>query len=265
MTSPAKQQQRSSGGKIALVTGGSKGIGKAIAANLSQAGAKVIVTARTFPADANPEHHFIAADMATPEGTSAVVKEITESFGGVDILIDNVGGLTAPGGGFAALTDEHWEKELRFNLLSTIRLDRQLLPGMIETKSGVIIHISSIAGRVPLWQLNMAYAASKAALNSYSKALANEVAGKGVRVLTVSPGSVATEPMIQLLEHLGAGSGASANEIFKDLTDKMGGVPMGRMAEPEEVASLVGFLVSPAAAYLTSANYTIDGGSVAVA
>ncbi len=258
-------QQTTLEGKIALVTGGSKGIGKAIAENLSQAGARVIVTARTRPADVNPEHHFIAADMATPKGTSAVVKEVIERFGGVDILIDNVGGLTTPGGGFSALTDEHWDKELRFNFLSTVRLDRELLPGMIEKKSGVIIHMSSVAGRVPLWQLNMAYAASKAALNSYSKALANEVASKGIRVLTVSPGSVATEPMIQILEHLGAGSGASVNEIFKDLTDRMGGVPMGRMAEPEEVASFVGFLVSPAAAYLTGANYIMDGGAVAVA
>lgn len=136
---------------------------------------------------------------------------------------------------------------------------------MIEKKSGVIIHVSSAAGRVPLWQINMAYAASKAALNSYSKALANEVASKGVRVLTVSPGGVATGPMVQLLEQIAAGSGASANEIFKDLSDKFGGVPMSRLAEPEEVASLVGFLVSPAAAYLTSANYMMDGGAVAVA
>ncbi len=264
MTTSATQQTNLHG-KVALVTGGSKGIGKAIAEHLSQAGAKVIVTARSRATDANPEHHFIAADMATPEGTSAVSKEVIEKFGGVDILIDNVGGLTTPGGGFSTLTDALWEQELRLNLLSTVRLDRDLLPGMIERKSGVIIHISSVAGRVPLWQLNMAYAASKAALNSYSKALANEVAGKGVRVLTVSPGAVATEPMVQLLEQLAAGSGASANEVFKDLSDKSGGVPMGRMAEPEEVASLVSFLVSPAAAYLTSANFAIDGGAIAVA
>ncbi len=189
-------QQTSLEGKIALVTGGSKGIGRAIAEHLSQAGAKVIVTARTGTADGNPEHHFIAADMATPEGTSAVVKEVLEQFGGVDILIDNVGGLTAPGGGFSALTEEQWKDELNFNFLSTVRLDRALLPGMIEKKSGVIIHISSVAGKMPHWQINMAYAASKAALNSYSKALANEVASKGVRVLTVSPGATATGPMV---------------------------------------------------------------------
>ncbi|MEG9439037.1 SDR family oxidoreductase [Edaphobacter sp. HDX4] len=252
-------------GKTALVTGGSKGIGKAIAERLSQAGAKVIITARSRSSDANPDHHFIAADMTTPEGTTTVVKEINEKFGGVDILIDNVGGLTAPRGGFSTLTDAHWENELRLNFLSTIRLDRELIPAMIEKKSGVVIHISTVAGRVPLWQINMAYAASKAALNSYSKALANEVASKGVRVLTVSPGGTATGAMVGFLKQLGDSSGASANDIYKNLSDQFGGVPMGRMAEPEEVASLVGFLVSPAASYLTSANYMIDGGAVSVA
>ena len=251
-------------GKTALVTGGTKGIGKAIADRLARVGAKVVVTARTRPSDGNQEHYFVAADMTTPEGTAAVVKEVSENFGGVDILINNVGGLTAPGGGFSTLSDMEWENELRLNLLSTVRLDRGLLPGMIEKKSGVIIHISSAAGRVPLWEINMAYAASKAALNSYSKALANEVASKGVRVLTVSPGGTATAPMIQLMEHFGASSGATPNEVYKSLTDRFGGVPMSRMAEPEEVASLVGFLVSPAAAYLTSANYMIDGGATSV-
>ena len=251
-------------GKTALITGGTKGIGKAIADRLANAGARVVVTARTSPFEGDQKHHFIAADMASPEGTAAVVKEITEKFGVVDILIDNVGGLTAPGGGFSTLTDEHWEKELGLNLLSTVRLDRALLPGMIEKKSGVIIHISSVAGKIPFWEINMAYAASKAALNCYSKALANEVASKGVRVLTVSPGGVATEPMIQMLQQFAGSSGATPNEVYKALTDKLGGIPMGRMAEPEEVASLVGFLVSPTAAYLTSANYVIDGGGTAV-
>jgi NAD(P)-dependent dehydrogenase (short-subunit alcohol dehydrogenase family) len=250
-------------GKTALVTGGTKGIGRAIADRLAQAGAKVAIVARTSP-EGEQKHHLIVADMASPAGTVTVVKEVTEKFGGVDILIDNVGGATAPGGGFSTLTDEHWVDELGLNFLSTVRLDRALLPGMIEKKSGVIIHISSVSGKIPLWEINMAYAASKAALNSYSKALANEVASKGVRVLTVSPGGVATEPMIRLMEQFGAASGATPNEAYKTLTDRFGGVPMSRMAEPEEVASLVGFLVSPAAAYLTSANYVIDGGAISV-
>jgi NAD(P)-dependent dehydrogenase (short-subunit alcohol dehydrogenase family) len=163
------------------------------------------------------------------------------------------------------LTDEHWENALQFNLLTTIRLDRALLPKMLERKSGVIIHISSIAGKQPLWDVNMAYAAVKAALNSYSKSLASEVTSKGVRVLTISPGGVATAPMVQFIEQFAAAYGITTAEAFEKLAMRFGGVPMGKMAEPEEVASLVGFLVSPAAAYLTGANYVIDGGALPVA
>lgn len=252
-------------GKIALVTGGTKGIGRAIADRLGTAGATTIITARTNPKETISGHHLILADISTAEGTAKVSKEVRDKFGSVDILVNNVGGLTAPGGGFSALGDDDWENELRLNLLSSVRMDRALLPAMVEKKSGVIIHISSVAGRIPLWEINMGYAASKAALNSYSKALANEVASKGVRVLTVSPGGTATAPMIQVLERIGGASGPSPNEVYKNLSNRFGGVPMGRMAEPEEVADLVGFLVSPAASYLTSANYMIDGGSTSVA
>ncbi|WP_446743657.1 SDR family oxidoreductase [Silvibacterium acidisoli] len=248
-------------GKIALVTGGSRGIGKAIADRLSQAGAKVIVASRTPPSGESSQHHFIAADLSTPEGARSVAKYIRAEFGSVDILVDNVGGLTSPGGGFSTLTDQHWEHELQFNLLSAVRLDRELIPSMLEKKAGVIIHISSVAGRVPFWQVNMAYAAAKAALNSYSKALANEIAGRGVRVLTVSPGATATEGMIGFLQQFSGNSDASPNETFMNLAAQFGGLPMGRIAEPAEIASLVGFLVSPAASYLASANFTIDGGA----
>lgn len=251
-------------GKTALVTGGTKGIGKAIADRLQQAGAKVIVTARNQPEDGNPAQHFIAADVTRPADAEKLAREINEKFGGVDILINNVGGLTTPGGGFSTLTDEHWENELQLNLLAAIRLDRVLLPKMIEQKSGVIIHISSVAARQPLWSLNMAYAVSKAGLNAYSKTLATELAGKGVRVLTVSPGATKTPPMEGFIQAFATSAGISYDEAFKQLLAQVGGIPMGRMAEPEEVASLVHFLVSPAAAYLTGSNYAIDGGSLPV-
>lgn len=251
-------------GKIALVTGGTKGIGKAIADKLAQAGALVIVTARNHPGQADLKHHFIAADLTNPEQVSRLAQEITEKSGGIDILINNVGGLTTPGGGFSALTDQHWENELQLNLLAAIRLDRTLLPQMLEQKSGVIIHISSVAGRQPLWNLNMAYAVSKAALNSYSKALASELASKGIRVLTISPGATKTPLMEGFIRDFATASGISVEQAFEQLLSQVGGIPMGRMAEPVEVASLVHFLVSPAAAYLTGTNYAIDGGSLPV-
>jgi NAD(P)-dependent dehydrogenase (short-subunit alcohol dehydrogenase family) len=246
-------------GKRALVTGGTKGIGKAIADKLAEAGAKVIVTARSLPAEGT-SHHFIAADLTKADQVANLAAEI-KKLGGIDILINNAGGLTTPGGGFSTLTDEHWEQEMQLNLFAVTRLDRALLPAMIEQKSGVIIHMSSVAGKHPLWFLNMAYAACKSALNSYSKALSNELAAKGVRVVTVSPGASRTEGMMAVLEDYAAAMKLSVEDTIKQLMVQTGGIPMGRMSEPEEVASLVHFLVSPSAAYLTGGNYTIDGGA----
>jgi len=251
-------------GKRALVTGGTKGIGKAIADRLAQSGARVIVTARNNPADSDNKHHFIAADLTQPEQVLKLTQEIDEQFGGIDILINNVGGLTTPGGGFSTLSDQDWENELQLNLIAGIRLDRLLLPTMLEQKNGVIIHISSVAGKQPLWNLNMAYAVSKAAVNSYSKALASELASKGVRVLTVSPGATKTPPMEKFVEDFAASAGITVEQAFEQLLYQTGGIPMGRMAEPQEVASLVHFLVSPDSAYLTGTNYAIDGGSLPV-
>jgi len=249
-------------GKRVLVTGGTKGIGKAIADELAKAGAQVIVSARTKPEERT--HYFIAADLTDAHQVAALAKEIKDTFGGIDILINNVGGLTTPGGGFSALSDEHWEQELQLNLISAIRLDKILLPQMIAQKSGVVIHISSVAGKQALWNLNLAYAVSKAALNSYSKALATELASKGIRVLTVAPGATKTPPMEKFISDYAASAGITVEEGMKQLTAQTGGIPMGRMAEPEEVASLVHFLVSPSAAYLTGTIYAIDGGSLPV-
>ncbi len=252
-------------GKIALVTGGTKGIGKAIADSLAQAGATVIVTARNQPDDIESlAHYFIATNLTQPAQVAALVNEINQQFGRVDILINNIGGLTTPGGGFSILTDEHWEKELQFNLLAAIRLDKALLPKMLEEKRGVIIHISTTSGMQPLWDVNLAYAVSKAALNAYSKALAMEVSSKGVRVLTVSPGPVKTPMMVEFLQGYATAANISFEAASENLMNKIGGIPMGRMADPEEIAAFIRFLVSPAASYLTGSNYVIDGGALPV-
>jgi NAD(P)-dependent dehydrogenase (short-subunit alcohol dehydrogenase family) len=251
-------------GKTAVVTGGTKGIGKAIADKLAQAGAKVIVTARNHPGETDLKHHFIAADLSEAGSAARVVKEINEQFGRVDILVNNMGANTFPGGGFSTLTDEHWDQALQVNLLSAVRLDRALLPKMLEQKSGVIIHISSTSGLLPIWESTMAYSAAKAALNAYSKTLSGEVAGHGVRVITVSPGLNKTQAMATFLEDLAKSAGITVGQMSQNLMERLGGVPMGRMAEPEETAELVCFLVSPRASYITGANYIIDGGNLPV-
>jgi NAD(P)-dependent dehydrogenase (short-subunit alcohol dehydrogenase family) len=252
-------------GKTALVTGGTKGIGHAIAQRLAQAGARVIVSARTQPTDGEASQHFIAADLTKAQDVARLAQQITEQYGGIDILINNVGGLTTPSGGHSVLTDAHWEQELQLNLLSAIRLDRTLLPQMLQKQNGVIIHISSVAGKQPLWNLNMAYAVSKAALNSYSKALATELATQGVRVLTVAPGATKTPMMEGFIQEFATSQGLSYQDGLAQLLAQIGGIPMGRMAEPDEVAALVHFLVSPSAAYLTGSIHAIDGGSLPVA
>ena len=251
-------------GKIALVTGGTKGIGKAIADRLAQAGAKVIVTARNHPGEGKLQHHFIAGDLSKPENVTKAVDEINKQYGGVDILINNMGANTGAGGGFSTLTDEHWNHELQVNLLASVRLDRAFLPRMLEQQSGVIIHISSTSGLQPIWEATMSYSVAKAALNAYSKTLSNEVAGKGVRVITVSPGLTKTEAMANFLQELANNAGITADEMGQNIMARIGGVPVGRMAQPEEIAELVNFLVSPAASFITGANYIVDGGSLPV-
>ncbi|MEO6282899.1 MAG: SDR family oxidoreductase [Dyadobacter sp.] len=249
-------------GKIALVTGGTKGIGKGIADRLAQAGAKVIVTARNHPGDVDLQHHFIAADLTVASETARVIGKINEKFGTIDILINNMGGSTSPSGGFGALTDLHWENDIQLNLLAPVRMDRAVLPQMIKAQNGVIIHISSISGISPLYESLGAYAVAKAALINYSKSLSKEVTPKGVRVLTVSPGMVKTDTMEAFLGSLAESANTSVEAITQNLMNSLGGIPMGRMATPEDVAELVGYLVSPRASYLSGANYVIDGGTI---
>ena len=249
-------------GKRALVTGGTKGMGEAIVQRLRGSGATVVTTARSAPADLLQPDLFIAADLSTTEGVEKVVSSVRDRLGGVDILVNNVGGSSAPGGGFAALSDDDWQAALNQNLLASVRLDRGLLPAMVTQGSGVIIHISSIQRRLPLFEATLAYAAAKAALSNYSKGLSNEVGPKGVRVVSVAPGFIQTTAATALIDRLAASSGTDANTAREQLMQSLGGIPLGRPGWPEEVAELVAFLASDRAASITGSEYVIDGGTI---
>ncbi|OXA95206.1 SDR family oxidoreductase [Flavobacterium hercynium] len=247
-------------GQVALVTGGTKGIGKAIADKLSAKGAQVIVTARTAPESNTNGHHFIAADLTVPEHTEVITKEILEKYRRIDIIVNNAGANLSPGGGFNTLSDEDWYKDWELNFLSVVRINKALLPIMLEQKSGSIINISTGAAKQPIWEMTMSYSSAKAALNAYSKALASELGSKGIRVNVVSPGVVKTPLMMDFIENIATSSNITVDKAFQVVMDKVG-VPLGRMAEPEEIANIVAFLVSSEAKYVTGTNYSVDGGA----
>ena len=248
-------------GKRVLVTGGTKGTGKAIASRFLQGGATVVITARSGPAEKTAAH-FIQADLSTSEGTTFVIHEMLSRFKGADIVVHNVGGSSAPSGGFITVTDELWQQAIDENLYPAVRLDRGLLPSMIEQGAGVIVHISSIQRTLPLYDSTLAYAAAKAALTNYSKALANEVSPKGVHVLTVSPGFIETDAASRMIQRMADKDKSDYTAARQKLMDMLGGIPLGRPDRPEEVAELVAFAASDRASAITGTEIVIDGGTI---
>jgi NAD(P)-dependent dehydrogenase (short-subunit alcohol dehydrogenase family) len=248
--------------KRVLVTGGTKGMGEAIVRRFTLSGASVATTARSPLTDGQSASLFVQADIGTAEGVQRVVDRVRQEWGGLDILVNNVGGSDAPNGGFLALSDEDWQRALNVNLLAAVRLDRAFLPGMIERKSGIVIHISSIQHRLPLYDATLAYAAAKGALRTYSKGLANEVGPKGVRINMISPGFIETSGAHGMIVQLAQSSGISEDAARQQIVNMIGGIPVGRPGRPEEVAELVAFLVSDRAASIHGTDYIIDGGTM---
>lgn len=252
-------------GYRALVTAGTKGVGAAVVEVLRQNGARVMTTARSVPQGAPDDVHYIAANLTVPADCVSVASSALDHFGRVDIVVNVLGGSQAPAGGFAALDDDEWRKELDLNLMSAVRIDRALLPSMIAQGSGVIVHVTSIQHELPLPESTTAYAAAKAALSTYSKALSKEVTPKGIRVVRVSPGWVETDAAVALAERLAAEAGTDYDGGKQIIMKSLGGIPLGRPAKPREVAELIAFVTSPRAAAITGTEFVIDGGTVPTA
>ena len=249
-------------GKRVLVTGGTKGMGAATLRRFKLSGALVATTGRSpLPEDQEPDL-FVRADISVAEGVETVVDRVMKEWGGVDILVNNAGGTKTEPAGFQGVPDQEWHDMLDLNLMAPVRFDRALVPGMIDRGSGAVIHISSIARKMPFPKAEIAYAAAKAALTTYSKALAKEVGPGGVRVNVVSPGFIETPGSSGVMAEIMAATGMTIESAKQEIIRMLGSLPLGRPGRPEEIAELVCFLASPRAGFISGVDYVVDGGTV---
>ncbi|TDV51882.1 SDR family NAD(P)-dependent oxidoreductase [Actinophytocola oryzae] len=254
-------------GKIALVTGASRGIGLATARALVAEGATVIAAARNL-SDALTDSgaHPRTVDLATPAGPATLVRSVLEEYGDLDILVNNVGGGDAEDlRDFFGYDDAIWQRTFDLNFYSAVRACQAGIDSLVRRR-GLVVNVSSSGARMPHTG-PVPYTTAKAALNAFSKAFAEEYGGRGVRVVTVSPGptrtSLWTDP-----DGFGGAVAAAQGISHADLLTGIAaasGVLSGQMVEPEQVASLIAYLASPQAAGITGHDYLVDGGAVKTA
>ena len=256
--------------KVAVVTGGSKGIGLATARSLRAEGAHVVVASRKSSAEldalAGPGLVHLPVDLTDPDAPAAVVTHAVDVFGGLDILVNNAGGpppgVSLPRFSFLPLTDDDWREMFEFNLYSAVRACRAAIPVLVERGGGTIVNVSSGNARQP-GPMNVDYAAAKAALNNLTKALSEEFAPQGVRVNTVSPGPVRTAWWTEeggAADILAAEVGADRDEVMDQVAPEMMALRTGRLVDPQEVADVIVLLASERSASTTGADVVVDGG-----
>ena len=251
-------------GKVAIVTGGSKGIGRAAALGFVKEGASVVVCARGREAldktiaavgpSARERIVAVAADLTDPAAIVRVIDQTIREFGRVDILVNNAG--SARPGDFLTISDDDWKLDFELKFFGYVRMARAAMARMAERKSGVIVNVIGTGGLVPSAGY-MVGGAANAALNHFTKALAAEGAKHGVRVAGINPGPILTERLQLFLAQRAreAGAKTGTEEIMQRMT------PLGRPGTAEEVGDLILFLASPRAAFIHGANITIDGGA----
>ncbi|MEV6651718.1 oxidoreductase [Streptomyces sp. NPDC051219] len=254
--------------KVAVVTGGSKGIGLAVAEALGREGARIVVGSRSETpqlADLRERYDvtFVPVDLARADGADLLIQAATDRHGRVDVLVNNVG-AASPRASFLDIDDAEWERALNLTFLSAVRASRAALPHLLADGGGAIVNISSVNARLPFPTV-VDYSAAKAALSNLTKALSEEFAPRGVRVNAVAPGPVRTPFWTDpgaFADAVAAGAGSTADEALNEVVPRQMGISTGRITEPHEVADLVVFLASPRAGNITGAEFLIDGGQI---
>lgn len=245
-------------GKRALVTAASRGIGRAVARALVAEGCRVAVNARDPEGLARAAREIgalaVPGDLSRAEDVARLLGEVKEHLGGLDVLVTNSGG--PPPGSFLETPEEEWRKAFDLLVMSVVRLCRGAVPWMKEQGGGSIVALTSVSVKQPVPDLVLSNSLRMAVIG-LTRTLADELGPYGIRVNSVLPGYTATERMKQLLAERARRSGTTASEVAEKL---VAGVPLARLADPEETAAAVAFLASPRAGYITGTTLPVDGG-----
>jgi NAD(P)-dependent dehydrogenase (short-subunit alcohol dehydrogenase family) len=253
-------------GKVAVVTGASKGIGLAVTRALVEEGVRVIAGARTVDALSKIDRVTpMSVDLASREGPARLVQRAIDEHGRVDILVNNVGAVRLRLQGFLGTSDEEFEWAMQMNFFAALRATRAAVTAMLKQGGGAIVNVASVNAFFQPDSGTIDYGAAKAALVNLTKALSQELGPRGIRINDVSPGPVSTDLWLGktgVAETVAKATGVDPETARRNVIASIGGIPTGRMSTPEDVAALVVFLASKRAGNVTGANYVIDGGLI---